>query len=463
MPLEFGPDGLKTQSLAEIEDERKADQRAIKGDAFILDENSEVGKEISIYSERELLIQEVVQFLYDSSFRSTSEGVQLDRQLELTGQARQGATKTKVTIYAKGTVSQAVAAEDLSVTVDQTGAPFFNPSAATLGSITAEPITSISQVAGVATVIISGGHSFPVDSFVFVEGFEQEGFNILAKITAITATEFNYAVDPGTVTPGTGSGTASEASPIEMESNDFGAVEALAGTLKNIVGSVIGVTRVENFLDALPGIETEKDPEAKLRADETVTQAGGGFREAIIAKLLNVTDVVSVKIFANTSNSTDADGRPPGSVECFVSGGTDFDVAVGVFNSVSDGIRPFGNVEEILTDSQGEDVTIQFSRLVLKRLFVDVVIVTNADPDQGPVFPGDGNDQIISALAALKFFGGQDVWPDTLRATVTSIPGVISITSLKFDITASPTNTATITVPPTEFADIDSADVTVLP
>jgi hypothetical protein len=463
MPLEFGPDGIKTQSLAEIEEELRTAHRTIKGDAFILDENSEIGKEIGIYSERELKIQELTQFLYDSGFRPTSEGVQLDRQLELTGQARQGATKSKVTIYAKGTVGQAVSAEDLAVTVDQTGAPFFNPSAVTLGSISQKPIDSITQAAGVATAVIGGGHSFPLDSYVFVEDFEQDGYNKLALITAITATTFEYLVDSGTVSPGTGSGAVSEASPIAMESNDFGPVEALAGTLINIVGTVPGVSRVENYIDAVLGIETETDPEAKARADATVTQAGGGFREAIIAKLLNVPDVVAVRIFENTSSIIDPDGRPPGSVECFVNGGTDEDVADGVYNSVSDGVRTFGNVEEIITDSQGEPITIQFSRLVLVPLYVDVVITTNSDIDQGPVFPGDGNDQIIAALAAIQFAGGQDVWATTLSSAVLSIPGVVTVTSLEFDITPAPTNTATIVIPPTEFANIDSGDVTVAP
>lgn len=463
MPLQFDGNGLKTQSLAEIEDELRASHREIKGDAFILDESSEVGKEIGIYAERELLIQELAQFLYDSGFRSTSEGVQLDRQLELTGQARQGATKTKVTVYVKGTTGQSVDAEALNVTVSLAGPPFFNPSAATLGILTAKSIDSITQVAGVATAVISAGHSFPLDSFVYIENFEQDGYNILAKITAITSTTFEYLVDSGTVSPGTGSGTAYEASPIAMESINFGPAEALSGTLKNIVGSVPGVQRVENFLDAAQGTEIEKDGEAKQRADDTITQAGGGFREAIISKILNVTGVISVKVFANTSNDTDEQGIPPGHLEILVSGGTDVDVAQGVFNSVSDGIGTFGNVTEIITDSQGEDLTIKFSRLVLKRIFVDVVVVTNSDEDQGPVFPGNGNTQIQSALAALTFFGGQDLWSSTLKAAVISVPGVVSITSIKFGFSASPTNTATIVIPPTEFADIDSSDVGVLP
>lgn len=461
MPLEFGSDGLKTQSLAEIIAEREAEYRDKYGDSFVLDESTEVGKSIRIEAEAELNLQEGLQFAYNSSFRSTSEGVQLDRQLELTGQARQGATKSTVVEYIRGTPGQAIIAEALQVTVSQTGIPFINPASANIGSLGQKSVTSITQILGVATVTIAAGHSFPDASFVFIEGAEQDGYNKLVQITAITGTTFDYLVDPGTVSPATGTITAYEASPIPMESIDTGEQIALAGTLINIVGSVPGVQRAENALDATLGLETETDPEAKSNADATVTQAGGGFREAIIAKLLNTLDVISATLFSNVSNITDPDGRPPGSVECFVGGGTDEDVANSVFNSVSDGIQTFGNVPIVVVDSQGQPIDISFSRLVERRIFVDVTITKNTDPEQGGVYPGNGDDQVKAALALIQFSPGQDLWETTLKNAITSaVPGIVTLV-VKFDLTAAPTNTAPISIPPTEFANIDSTDVAV--
>jgi hypothetical protein len=458
----FGATGLKVQSVAEIKAELEQDYRDEFGPTHNVADDSLSGKEIGIYSEREALLQEGIQFVYSSNYRSTSQGVNLDYNLEITGHARQGATNSTVIGYVRGTSGQSITAEALKVTVDNTGDIFLNPSAGTIGTLGSKSVTSITQTLGLATVTISGGHPYTNGSFVFIEGAEQSGYNLLTDISGVTATTFDYVVDPGTVSPATGSITVYEASPIPLESQETGPIVALAGTLKNISGSVPGVVRVENAVDATEGINTETDPEARARADATVSIAGGGFREAIIDKLLNVSGVTTATLFSNVSNVTDSDGRPPGSVECFVSGGTDADVADGVYNSVSDGVQTYGNVTEIITDSQGQNVTIKFSRLSQVRIYVDVTLTTNTDIAQGPVYPAGGDTQVKAALALIEFDAGQDVWSATLKNAITSaVPGITEITSIKFDSTTPPVNTASIDISPTNFANIDSTDVTV--
>lgn len=462
MTITFDSTGLKVQSLAEIKAELEQDYRDEFGDAFQVAEGTITSKEIGIYAEREALLQEAIQFVYSSNYRSTASGVNLDYNLEITGHTRQGATNSTVDLYARGTPSQAIAAEALKVTVTDTGDIFQNPLPATLGSLGSESVTSITHVLGLATVTISGGHSFPSGSFVFITGAEQEGYNLLAEISNVTGTTFDYVVDAGTVSPATGTITAYEATAIPMEAQETGPIIALAGTLVNISGTVAGVDQVENADDADEGLNTETDAEARARAEATVNISGGGFREAIIARLLDVTNVTAVTVFSNVGNVTDSDGRPPGSVECYVSGGTDADVAEGVYNAVSDGVQTYGNVTEIVTDSQGQDLTIKFSRLVSLRIYVDITLTTNTDEDQGPTYPVDGDTQVAAALALIEFDPGQDLWPAYLINAVTSaVPGITNITSLKFDTVTPPVNTSAIAVVPTQYANIDSSDVSV--
>lgn len=461
MPIEFGPSGLKIQDLNEIQSEVAQSYRDEFGPSFDISAESEAGKESSIYDEREALLQEAIQYSYSSAYRNSSQDIDLDRNLEVTGQTRQGATRSEVVEYLRGTPSQSIVAEAMKVTVDQTGEVFFNPSAETLGSISAQGITSITHTLGVATATISGGHSFPEDSFVFIEGAEQSEYNKLTEITGVTGTTFDYLVDSGTVSPATGSITSYEATPVSFESQETGPIVALAGTLINIAGSAPGVVRAENIDDAIVGANQETDAEAKTRADESVNIAGGGFREAIIARLLNVSGVVSATVFANVSNVIDPDGRPPGAVECFVAGGTDEDVSEGVFNSVSDGIQTFGNVDEVITDSQGQDVDISFSRLDEVELNIKATLTTNIDIEQGPIYPVNGDDQIKSALALIEFNPGQDIWEEFLKGTITSqVPGIITMTIL-FDVDIPVVNSSTIVIAPTEFGNIDTPDVEV--
>jgi hypothetical protein len=463
MPIEFDETGLSVQSLEEIKLEVEQDYRDELGASFNVADNALAGKEIGVYAEREALLQEAIQFCYSSGFRSTSQGINLDFNLEITGHSRQVATNSTVTEYVRGTVNQAIAAEALKVTVDETTAIFQNPAAATLGSIGTESVTSITQSVGLATVTISGGHSYIDGSFVFIEGADQSEYNILTEISGVTGTTFDYVVDSGAVSPATGSINAHEATPIPFEAQETGPVIALAGTLRNISGSVPGVVAAENADDAVLGVDAETDPEVRERVDETVSIAGGGFREAIIAILLEVSGVTAASVFENTSNIVDSEGREPGTVECFASGGTDEDVAEGVFNAVSSGIQTFGNVTEIVTDSQGNDVTIKFSRLTELRTWVDVELTTNTDIFQGPVYPATGDDQVKAALALIEFDPGQDLWPEFLKGSITAlVPGIITITSLKFDTSASPSNTAPIVIDPTDFANIDTPDVGVI-
>lgn len=460
MPIEFDETGLKIQSLAEIKEEVEQDYRDEFGTAFNVSDDALAGKEIGVYAEREALLQEGIEFVYASNYRSTSQGVNLDFNLEITGHSRQVPTKSTVIEYVRGTVNQVIAAEALKVTVDETAAIFLNPAEATLGALGTESVTSITHVAGVATVTISGGHSYLDGSFVFIEGADQSEYNILAEISNITGTTFDYVVDSGAVSPATGTINAHEATPIPFESQDTGPIIALAGTLKNISGSVPGVVAAENADDATEGTDAETDPEARERADDTVNISGGGFREAIISRLLDVPGVTTASVFENTSNVVDSDGRPPGSIECFVSGGTDVAVATGVFNAVSDGVQTFGNVTETITDSQGNDIDISFSRLSEIRIYAEVTLTTNTDILQGPVYPVDGDTQVAAALALIEFDPGQDLWAEFQKSAITSaVPGIIDITLYEFDIITPPVNTATIVVAPTDFANIDSSDV----
>lgn len=461
--ITFDSTGLKIQSLAEIKAELEQDYRDEFGSGFNIADNTIAGKEIGVYAEREALLQEIIQGVYSSNYRSTSQGVNLDYNLEITGFTRQAATNSTAIGYARGTAGQAITAEALKVTVDDTGDIFQNPSAATLGTIGSESVDSITRSGTVATVTISGGHSFPTDSYVFIRGADQTEYNLLAQITNVTGTQFDYTVDSGATTPATGSITAYEATAIPLEAQETGPVVALAGTLRNISGSVPGVVEIENADDATEGVNAETDAEARARADASVNIAGGGFREAIIARLLDVTGVTTVTVFSNVGNETDSVGRPPGSVECYVSGGTDADVAEGVYNAVSDGVQTYGNVTETVTDSQGQDLDISFSRLTELRIYVNIEFTTNSDSNQGPTYPVAGDDQVKAALAAIGFSAGQDIWPSYLKGVVTAaVPGIIDITTLEFDTVTPPVNTATIAVVPTSYANIDTSDVTVV-
>jgi len=469
MTLSFDELGLQIRQLAEIQAEWR--QRFIDaygtGTQVDPETKSNISKMIAMFSDRDAVIDEILEAVYLSAYPSTAGDVSLDRAMEITGHTRQGALSSTLTntIYAAGTAATLILDDTLTISVLQSGALFKNVGDFTLGSLGAETINSITRSGTTATATISGGHSYPVDSWVFIEGADQEDYNILVQITAVAATTFDFEVANSPTTPATGTLLAREATPFSAASVEKGAIQALDGSLTVIETSLSGLLRVENADDAVLGRETETDPAARSRRNTTLGALGGGTPEAIKAIILDVSGVSEVTVFANDDDFTDVNGVPPHSVEVLVTGGANqdiFDALTGDASqkgAVSGGIRQHGNETGTVTDSSGNSQPSAFSRLVAARIYVNIVVTTNSDIAQGPIFPATGEAEIIANLAGIAFAGGQDVWKATITNAVTSVAGVVTVVPL-FNRTTPPTTDVTIVILPTEQANIDSGDIT---
>jgi len=476
MPIIFNENGLVIQSLAEIKEELKngytVDGVPKKGYVqhfglgIQLEDETGIGKQLSIYAERELLVQEKIEAVNDSAYRASAGGVSLDRTLEAIELQRQGGLPSTVIVYAAGTPSTIVSAEDLRMSVEGTGDLFFNIDIFTLGGLVDESVDTIIRISTTVTVTIGGGHSFPLGSFVFIEGAEQEEYNGLHEITAVTATTFDYElIGILPVTPATGTIIAREATPFNAESVLNGTIQALDGAINTIATAVNGITRVENADDAVLGRLTETDPKVRTRADESLAVLGAATSAAIQSKILNVTGVTFVQVFQNVTDFIDANGLPPHSIRVVVSGGDDNDIFNTLFlESVSAGIKMDGTETTTIIDNAGEPQPVAFSRPTVVSVFVDAGngLTTNSDPAQGTVFPANGSDLIIAALIAIPFILGADVWPSLIKGAIDSVDGVIT-SDPEFDITPAPTNKATIIISSSDLAEIDSGDITGLP
>lgn len=472
MPVQFDENGLKTQSLAEIKDEikngyeydgeEKKGYVQFFGSGIQLADDTNPGKEITIYAEREQVLQETLQAIYFSQYRATAGGVSLDRNLENIEQQRQAALPSVVIIYAAGTPSTPVDAEELKMKVNGSGEVFLNIEGFTLGSLVDESVDSITRAGNVATATIGGGHSFPEDSFLFIEGVEQPEYNGLKQIFNVAGTTFDFNVTGTPTTPATGTIIAREATGFNAKSENTGAIQALAGAITTISTAVPGIDRVENADDATLGRETETDPEARTRADESLAVLGGSTQKAIKAKMLDVPGVIFSTVFQNVTDFVDANGLPPHSIRVFVDGGADADIWQALYEeAVSAGIFMDGTEQTTIPDDNGESQPVAFSRPFNVRIYVEAGnnLVTNSDSAQGAVFPANGQDQIIANLTAIDFQLGGDVWPAKIKEAINKVEGVISSDPL-FDTTTPPTNTSVIVVPSNSRANIDSDDVT---
>lgn len=433
------------------------------GDSFIRDDKSPMGKLIGIMSEREALIWDALEAVYNGQNVDTAGGVSQDACYAITGHLRQESAASTVKAYLAGTPGTIIPAESI-ISVEQTGDFFKLMAQATLGTVGNKTISSITRSGTTATAETSTVHGLATDDYVFVSGADQDDYNILAQITVTDTTHFTYEVANSPATPATGSPEMDEATEAATESVEHGEIQALAGTLTVIENPVSGWDRAGNTADADLGRLDETDAEFRTRRDETLTLLAAGTLEAIRSALLNITGVSAANVFVNDTGDEDAEGRPPHSIECTCVGGAAGDIAQCIFDNKAAGIETHGTepVEKI-TDSQAIDHDIYFSRLAEVEMHVELTITTNSDPNEGPVWDNvTGEQNIIDNILAYgeEINPGQDIITiPYLLAAVAAEPGIATII-IYCDRALNPAVNTPITIAKTEIAVFESGRIT---
>lgn len=211
-------------------------------------------------------------------------------------------------------------------------------------------------------------------------------------------------------------------SPVTCQSQEVGSqVIANAGTITQIITPIAGLNNVDNFTDAVSGRDRENDPELRDRRFESVRITGGGTLASVVARVRqNVANVTQVKGYENDDSVVDIDGRPPHSIEIFVVGGDNTDIAEELLIAKADGIQTYGNTYVIVEDSEGTEYNIGFSRPTDVYIWVKITLTVTSD------FPANGADQIkeniLEYAATLEI--GDDVLIQALYCPVYEVAGI---------------------------------------
>lgn len=158
-----------------------------------------------------------------------------------------------------------------------------------------------------------------------------------------------------------------------------------------------------------------------------------------------------------------AGGRPPKSFEAVVQGGTDAAVALKIWQSKPAGIQTFGNTSVVITDSQGNPQTINFTRAIPVYIWVTVALTLN--PQE--TFPPNGQQLVSNAILAYgNSLGiGVDVFIQRVQAAIFSVPGIASAVvqlARTFNPTDTPSyGTTDIVIGDTEISSWDLGRITV--
>ena len=452
--------GFDPKRLADIISEKTAKFKLLFGENVDLSADSELGKLLAEEADREALLWERLEEIYDSQQPSKATGVSLDGIMEITGASRDAATRSTVTLYLRGNnvtvpIHSEVETSDTSVKF-RTKLAAVLPVEVVLTDVAEGAGKDLTQTGGVATATYPS-HGRSVGQFLWVLGANQSGYDGIHEILTAGAGSFTYAVDAGTVSPATGTVTMYVVTPVGAESVNTGPISALAGTLTQIVNPLSGWDAVTNALDAALGRNEEPDASARESRIAALQGLGNATLDAIRGDILLVPNVTSCTVFENDTDAT-VGARPPHSIEVVVQGGLDQDILNALYTSKAGGMKPYGTTPGTVVDSQGFSHTMAFSRP--GELLIYLIVTLTVDPS---LYPADGDARVLAEIltyvATLSIGDDVVVFPYLVGSFI-EIPGITGVT-IDIGTAPAPTLDANIVVGETQIAVFDSTRITV--
>jgi uncharacterized phage protein gp47/JayE len=263
-------------------------------------------------------------------------------------------------------------------------------------------------------------------------------------------------------------GSAADVS-VAAEAENTGIVNAGGSTITVIATPVTGWNSVTNANPATPGTEIEQDSALRIRREDELQSAGTSPLDAIRVDLLGVTyltnTVSEVAMYENVTDTTNADGMPPHSVEAVVLAsdhetpvaGMNAAIAAQLWASKAGGIATHGDIAINVTDSQGFTQPTKFRRPADVNVYISVTLTKTTGP-----YPGDtAVKDALTAFGAAELGIGDSVIRAKLLCEVLDVAGVTDVTALTLGLSASPTGTANIVIGSRSLARIANARIVV--
>jgi len=444
--------GFNAKRLSDCKTEIESVFRQTFGAGIKLTPDTIFGKLVGIMAERETELWEGAEAEYNSHYPNSASDISLDGIGEYTAFSRNAAAVSTAIAYLAGTNTTLIPTGTLFA-VQDSGDQFITLANVNLaGSQFA--ITSLT-LSGSTVTAVAAAHGRSVGQYVFINDAVETEYNGLVEIlTVADANTFTYAITTTPTSPATGIITADPATAVNVESVDTGPIAALAGTLNQIVNTISGLDRVDNYADATKGVNIETDAEFRTRRLEALQGLGAARLEAIRGALLQINNVTAAKVFENVDIVPDVDGRPAKSIECLVIGGLDSDILSVVWDKKAAGIEVFGSISGTVTDSQGIDHTSRFNRPVASNIYLEIDFTVDVD------FPGTAEvlSRLLTFGAALEIGEDVVVYP-YLISSFNDVPGILDL-AIRIGTAASPTLDDNIVIPDTQIADFDSSRIT---
>lgn len=243
--------------------------------------------------------------------------------------------------------------------------------------------------------------------------------------------------------------------PVYVTSSTYDSQDSLAGQVTSITTPTLGWRGVINPFYIFPSTGVESDEEYRYRG-KLLQQNNSGKYTSILMALKSVRGVVYENVQQNTSSNTTNSGIINNGLSVTVMGGNEDDIALAIFQSVSEGIMTSGDIVKEVKDINGFGHEVRFSRPTISPLQITMSLVTYPD------FPTNGNARIKAAI--VEWFNnlnvGEDIHYSRLYEPINSIDG-FAVRNLKFGYKGGTLGLEDIIIQHNEIATISAEDISI--
>ena len=427
--------GFKQKRLADIiqsMNSRIADQLGVQ---ISTEANSVFGQLIGVFSYEIADLWEQAAQVYGAMYPHTASGVSLDNASALAGITPISAEKTTVVCTCYGTDGTQIpygaqissASNNIVFQNTDSNAVISSTEACDVG-ITIESVT-----AGTYTVTIDGTpHSYTASG---AETIAQVLTALGSSITEVTANVENDVLElvesnqENTFSCSISADLIFEhiGSPVTFECTQTGAITPAIGDLTDIITTYAGWDAVSNNVSANTGREAESDTALRQRWNASLYTRSVGMTDSIASALLTLNGVTSANVYENDQDTTDADGRPPHSIEAVVNGGEADEIGRAIWQKKAAGIDTYGSQSVSINDSQGFAHTIHFNRPLIVPIYLNIAVTEY--PEEA--LPPNAQAMIVDAVINYgnTLTAGNDVILQRFMGAIyQNVPGIGYIT-----------------------------------
>lgn len=412
--MSLDENGFVTKRYSELVDQLNTQLKATVGPEVDTTENSLIGHMHSNFALALSQLWELGQDVYNSGDLFNAEGAGLENLAGTVGLTRNPETRTSGIAYFVGEdgtnieqgsrvisvrgdefdtestftitslncvttrvhVAIVQSSTDYILVIDDVSYTFTSDANATTEEILAG-LESVLQIDGSVTVTVVLDSVNDTDSYLLIDRVD--------KTSTMSVSGTTYLVFDNVVTPST------------INSIEYGSVPGDALAVNGITSGVTGWYSVYNPSDLTLGDTTESDTELRTRIVNGYSTVGSATIDSIGSKVKAVDGVAAVYIRENDTTTTDANGVPPKSYEVIVHEGLNQEIAEVIWATKPAGIYTHGTTLYTVTDFNGFDQSVRFTRPDEKYVFIDV----RYTPYTEEVLPSGAEDN--AKLAMLTF------------------------------------------------------------